>query len=540
MNFNELNLSKQILKAVKEMGFETPSPIQEQSIQPLLDGHDVIGQAQTGTGKTAAFGIPMLEMVENKKEVQGLILAPTRELSIQISDELSRLGQFNKNINILPVYGGTNIDRQIMKIRRGAQIVVGTPGRVMDLMRRKALKVNNLKIVVLDEADEMFDMGFRDDMKTILDQTNQDRQTAFFSATLDKRIKEFSDLYQRNPITVKVESSEMTVEKISQYYLEMAKGMKDEILTRLLDIYNPKLAVIFCNTKRMVDNLVEILSSRGYIADGLHGDLNQNQRDNVMNKFRNNTIDVLVATDVAARGIDVGHVDIVFNYDLPQEDEYYVHRIGRTARAGREGLAFTFVVGRDIYRLKDIMKYTKANIKFMELPTIEDIDKAVSENLVDNIVSELDKKHDYTEEKYIFDQVLEKGYGSLEVALELIRQTSHKSNIKNHDKLENVDYGEKYSFDTSSSKKRGRGKAKKATGTRVFINKGKRDGLNPGNIVAAIHQECGLSRDSIGNIIIKDNFTFVELPNKFVPKVIKELSGKKIRGKVVSVEKSGK
>ena len=536
MKFENMSLSAEMLKAIKSLGFEEASPIQVQSIKPILNGKDIIGQAQTGTGKTAAFGIPLIEKIDKSPFVQALVLCPTRELSIQVAEELSQLSKYKKDIKILPVYGGTNIDRQMRNLRRKVNIVVGTPGRVMDLMRRKALKLDLLKIAVLDEADEMFDMGFRDDMKTILEKTNPLRQTCFYSATMDKEIMEFSALYQKNPEIIRIKHKEVTVEKIDQYYLEMAKNMKEEILTRLIDIYDPKLSIVFCNTKKMVDDLVNQLSKRGYLVDGLHGDLKQNQRDLVMKKFRQGRIEILVATDVAARGIDVGNVDVVFNYDLPQDEEYYVHRIGRTARAGRKGKSFTFVVGRDIYKLKDIIKYTKAEMEFLDLPTIDNMDQTKAERFIEDLNYELENWTDNSQTKLALDLLIQKGHNSYDIAGMLLEKLYSNKHDKKHVKLDQVDYGEKYYFDIKNARRKG--KANKARGSRIFINKGKRDGLNPGNILAAIHQETNISKEKIGNILIKSNFSFVEVPDKYLDKIIKGLNGKKIRGKKVEVEKS--
>lgn len=321
--FEEINLSDEIQRGISDMGFEEMSPIQAQSIPILLEGRDIIGQAQTGTGKTASFGIPILEMVDPaNKSLQALVLCPTRELSIQVAEEISSLGKYKRGIQILPIYGGQPIDRQIRALKKGVQVVVGTPGRVMDHMRRGTLKTGNIRMMVLDEADEMFDMGFRDDIEIVMKDLPEDRQTIFFSATMAKEIVRFASRYQKNPEMVKVVHKALTVPKVEQGYFELKEHMKTEILSRLLDIYNPKLAIVFCNTKRKVDELVSQLQGRGYSADGLHGDLKQSQRDNVMGKFRNGTIDILVATDVAARGLDVDDIDLVINYDFPQDDEY--------------------------------------------------------------------------------------------------------------------------------------------------------------------------------------------------------------------------
>ena len=350
--FEDLPISDEIKRAIADMGFEEPSPIQAQSIPVILSGRDVIGQAQTGTGKTAAFSIPVLETIDpENKSLQAIILCPTRELAIQVSKEIKKLSKYMHGIKSLPVYGGQPIDRQIKSLKGGVQIVIGTPGRVIDHINRKTLKLDNVKMLILDEADEMLDMGFREDIETILNKTPENRQTTFFSATMPKGILDLTRKYQNDPEHVKIVRKEITVSNISQYYIETRNANKLEVLCRLIDVYNPKLSVVFTNTKRGADELVSDLQARGYFADALHGDLKQTQRDIVMDKFRQGTIDILVATDVAARGIDVDDVEAVFNYDLPQDEEYYVHRIGRTGRAGRTGVSFSFVFGKDILKL---------------------------------------------------------------------------------------------------------------------------------------------------------------------------------------------
>ena len=345
VRFEELDLLPQIQRAVKEMGFEEASPIQAKAIPVVLSGKDMIGQAQTGTGKTASFGIPLLQKIDPKnKHLQAIVLCPTRELAIQVAEEIRRLAKFMHGIKILPIYGGQDIVKQIRSLKSGTQVMIGTPGRVMDHMRRKTVKLDHVNMMVLDEADEMLNMGFREDIETILSGIPEERQTVLFSATMPKPIMDIAKKFQKDTQIVKVLKKELTVPKVEQYYYEVRPKNKSEVLSRLLDIYAPKLSVVFCNTKRGVDTLVEDLKGRGYFAEGLHGDMKQQQRDRVMNRFRNGKTDILVATDVAARGIDVDDVEAVFNYDIPQDDEYYVHRIGRTGRAGRTGIAFNFVV----------------------------------------------------------------------------------------------------------------------------------------------------------------------------------------------------
>ncbi len=334
MRFDELDLHGSLLRAVTEMGFEEMTPIQAQAIPVVLSGKDIIGQAQTGTGKTAAFGLPVLQNIDPKKKtLQAVILCPTRELAIQVSEEMHKFAKFLHGIKIVPIYGGQEIVRQIKALKAGTQIVIGTPGRVMDHMRRKTVKFDDVKIVALDEADEMLNMGFREDIETILRDVPDKRQTLLFSATMPQPIMEIARTYQHDATHIRVVKKELTVPKIEQYYYEVRPKAKLDALTRLLDMYAPKLSLIFCNTKRQVDELVAALKARGYFAEGLHGDLKQQQRDRVMSSFRNGKTDILVATDVAARGIDVDDVEAVFNYDVPQDDEYYVHRIGRTGRA---------------------------------------------------------------------------------------------------------------------------------------------------------------------------------------------------------------
>ncbi|MDR2818691.1 MAG: DEAD/DEAH box helicase [Endomicrobium sp.] len=393
LKFTELNLSDEIIKAVSDLGFEEATPIQSLAIPKVMAGLDIIGQAQTGTGKTAAFGIPVLEKIDIKnKNVQAIILCPTRELAIQVSEELKLFSKYKKGINIVPVYGGQPIQRQMAALSKGAQIVIGTPGRVIDHLERKTLKLASAFIAVLDEADEMLDMGFRDDIELILKSMPQERQTVFFSATMPKEFIFLTKKYQKNPETIKVVSEKLTVPLIEQYYFDLREHQKLEALTRCLDMYNPKLSIVFCNTKRKVDEVTSSLQARGYSADALHGDMNQSQRDRVMSKFRSGSIEILTATDVAARGIDVDDVDMVFNFDVPKDDEDYVHRIGRTGRAGRTGKAYSFVSGKDIYKLRDIQKYTKVTIKRTKVPSLTDVENTKTAIMLDKVKEVLKEK----------------------------------------------------------------------------------------------------------------------------------------------------
>ncbi|MBD2700661.1 DEAD/DEAH box helicase [Spirosoma sp. BT702] len=372
--FADLPISEEILRAVTDMGFVSPSPIQAEAIPPILDGRDVIGQAQTGTGKTAAFGIPALELVDvQDRSVQALILCPTRELALQVADEIRKLAKYKRGVKIEAIYGGDSIERQIRSLKSGVHIVIGTPGRVMDHMERNTLKLDNVKMMILDEADEMLDMGFREDIESILEDMPQERQTILFSATMSKPILQITQKFQQDPVLVKVVKKELTNTNIEQVYFEVKPKAKVEVMCRLIDMYDLKLLLVFCNTKRKVDEIVEDLQIRGYQAEGLHGDLRQAQRNNVMGKFRAGTTSILVATDVAARGIDVDDVDAVINFDIPLDEEYYVHRIGRTGRAGKSGRAFSMVGRDEKFRFREIQNYTKVRVEKGVIPSFEDI-----------------------------------------------------------------------------------------------------------------------------------------------------------------------
>lgn len=515
--FEELNLSKELLKAIDNMGFEEATPIQSQTIPHILAGKDVIGQAQTGTGKTAAFGLPILDTVNPKdKSQQAIILCPTRELAIQVAEELKALSKFKEGIRILPVYGGQPIERQIHALKKGVQIIIGTPGRVMDHMRRHTLKLHNTKMVVLDEADEMLDMGFREDIEKILQDVPKKRQTLLFSATIPKPILELGERYLKNPQFVKVVYKELTVPNIEQYYFEVKRKNKVEALSRLIDFYNPNLALVFCNTKRRVDELTEQLQARGYSADGLHGDMSQPQRDRVMGKFKTGAIDILVATDVAARGLDVDDVDVVVNFDVPQNDEYYVHRIGRTGRAGRAGKAFTFVVGRDIYKLKDIQRYANTKIIRQGIPTLLDVEETRINLLLEKVkqVIEDGGLSKYTQ---MIERLTDEDYTSLDLAAALLKMSLGND-------------GEQEQYDDFESTGGAPGMA------RLFINVGKKQKVRARDIVGAIAGETGIPGKLIGTIDIYDRFTFVEVPIEYAPDVLSIMKNNQIKGKKINIE----
>jgi len=520
--FNELEINPSILRAIEEMGFEEPSPIQANAIPVILGGKDIVGQAQTGTGKTAAFGIPLLQSIDIKdRNLQAIVLCPTRELAIQVAEEIRKIAAFMHGIKILPVYGGQEISKQIRSLKSGVQIIIGTPGRVMDHMRRKTVKFDTVKMVILDEADEMLNMGFREDIETILGQVPDERQTIMFSATMPGPILDIAKTYQKNPEMIRVVKKELTVPKIEQYYYEVTPKNKQEVVCRLLDMYNPKLSLVFCNTKKQVDELTSALQGRGYFAEGLHGDLKQQQRDRVMNSFRNGRTEILVATDVAARGIDVDNVEAVFNYDIPQDDEYYVHRIGRTGRAGREGRAFTMVVGKEAYKLRDIMRYCKTKIKAQPIPSINDVTAVKADKILDKLKliienEELSKMVDIIEER-----VNEEEFTSLDIAAAFLKMLMGDDNVKAEEEKSSSEFG-----DTGAEEGM----------VRLFINLGKNQRIRPGDILGAIAGETGMPGKLIGSIDMYDKYTFVEVPREHASEVVQVMKSAKIKGKSINIE----
>lgn len=414
-------LDKRILRAIKEMGFEKLSPIQEEAIPVLLAGEDIIGQAQTGTGKTAAFGIPAIQKLDPElRKLQTVILCPTRELAIQAAEEIRKISKYMHGIKVLPIYGGQEIGKQISALR-GVQIIVGTPGRVMDHMRRHTIKLDDVNMVVLDEADEMLNMGFREDMELILGQIPGEHQTALFSATMPQPILEITNQFQKEARLIKVAAKELTIPLVSQRFYKVKSQDKDAACVRLLEYYQPKLCLIFCNTKRKVDELSEILKQHGYQAEGLHGDMSQHQRDVAMNRFRNGSTNILIATDVAARGIDVDNVEAVINYDIPQDIEYYVHRIGRTGRAGKTGRSFTFASGREIFRIREIERVCRTSIEEKKLPGASKVMKAKADKYL-NQAWELHEHEDIElMKKFLLRKMEEEGCDALELAAVMLK-----------------------------------------------------------------------------------------------------------------------
>lgn len=534
MQFSELPLLPEILKAVEEMGYEIPSEIQEKSIPLLLEGKDVIGRSNTGTGKTAAFGIPAIQLISRENQgVEVLILCPTRELAMQACEEIKKFARFMPWVKPCAVYGGASMENQIFQLKRGANIVIGTPGRVMDHMDRRTLRLNNLREIILDEADEMLNMGFREDIETILKSVPEERQTVLFSATMPPAIMSITKLYQKEPEIVKVQSPAQTVDAIGQQYYEVPMGRKTDALQMLLIMYEPKLSMVFCNTKRMVDELTESLNSKGFKALGLHGDMKQQQRTMVMNQFKTGKASILIATDIAARGIDVDNVDAVFNYDLPQDIEYYVHRIGRTGRAGKTGSAYTLISGRkQVYELRDIMRVTRANIVQKALPSSADIKAKRMLKIESKILAAIESgKVEEPNVTAFLDALEEKGVTARQVASAMLAMKMAKEQKNLPDFMR--------SPQTIHSEPREGGRRSSNSGSsstvKVVLSVGKQQRVAPNFILGALVDATGMPGKSFGKIDIYDKHTTVEVPEADHQHVIETMNDGRINGNRVSV-----
>ncbi len=515
MAFKDLGLNEKVLRAIDDMGFEEPSRIQAESIPVVLQGYDVIGQAQTGTGKTLAFGAPIVNGFErsDRNGIYTLILTPTRELAIQINDELSRISKYT-GVKLLPVYGGSPIDRQIKALRKGIDIVAGTPGRVLDLLRRKVLNLEDIRHLVIDEADEMLDMGFIDDIEEIIKQCNADRQTMMFSATMPDAIRKLTKKYMKPDAKfIAIVKNTMTVSTVDQYYYEVKQENRFESLCRILDVDEPSSAIIFCKTKKEVDELTEALQARGYNAEGMHGDINQNQRLYTLKKFKEGNLEFLIATDVAARGIDIENVSHVINYDMPQDVESYVHRVGRTARVNRKGTAYTLVTTREYMALKQIEKAIKCKIRRKDIPTIDDIFQAKYNDILD-MVKEALEQDDY---KRFVPLVVEmdEEYNMVDVSAALMSMV--------YDKEVNFDYTEN---DISVRSKR----------MRLYISAGRKDKINHRLLLKFLTETSRVDRRDIGDIEIYDKFTFIDAEENAAKSILKRSSGKSLNGKRLNIE----
>lgn len=516
--FSELGLKEDVLKAIDYMGFEEPSKIQSEIIPVILEGHDVIGQAQTGTGKTLAFGAPILSGIfKSEDKVSSIILTPTRELAIQVNDELNRIAKYTK-VKLLPVYGGQPIERQIKALKRGIDVIVGTPGRVLDLIRRRVIDLSGIKFFVLDEADEMLNMGFIDDIEEIIKNCSKERQTMLFSATMPSQIKRLAKRYMKQDTKhISIIKNEMTVSTVHQFYYEIKQKDRFESLCRILDAEEHSVGIIFCKTKRGVDELVDSMQARGYNVEGMHGDMSQNQRLNTLKRFKEGNLEFLVATDVAARGIDVENVSHVINYDLPQDTESYVHRIGRTGRANREGIAYTLVTGREYMTLKQIEKATKGKIKRKEIPTIDDIFVSKYKSIIGKIQETL-AEEDY--KKFVpLATELDDEFNLVDVSAALLNMI--------YSKEVSYEYTENHIGSSSDY-------------TRLFLTVGRMDRLNPKQLISFFGDNAKVSKEDIGDIDILEKFSFVNVSENIVNDLIKQCSGKNLCGRRVKIEVSKK
>ena len=508
--FAELGVSSEILKAISDLGFEEPSPIQAAAIPVLLEGHDVVGQSQTGSGKTAAFAIPAIELCQAAdRSVQVLILCPTRELATQVADEVHKLTAHKRGIHAVPIYGGASYERQFFELKKGVHIVIGTPGRLMDHMDRGTLDLSNVKMVILDEADRMLDMGFREDIEKILRSTPAERQTVFFSATVSKQIRELIERHSNSPKSVKIEQRELTVPTVEQWYYEAPQRMKFEALLRLVDFHGFKLGIIFCNTQRMVDELADDLIAQGFSADRLHGGIAQAQRTRVMNKFKKAEFEFLVATDVAARGIDVDELELVVNYDLPYDAEDYVHRIGRTGRAGRKGMAVTFVSGRDIYKLQFIERFTKTKIKRGTLPTAGEVEERRIEGLLERIREVLNRGNLSSR---VTDRLLEEGFNSTDIASAVIEMLAGPEVAPEKEKPA----PSKPTVRSEPDLPMGNIRPPARGMLWVRTNAGRETGITPRDIMSLLEDGLGLPRRSVGLIDILPGESFAQVPKQFL------------------------
>lgn len=540
--FSELGLPAPILDAIEDLGFERPSEIQAAAIPPALEGRDLVGLSETGSGKTAAFSAPALAQIDLElRAPQVLILCPTRELANQVCEETHRLGRKMPGMRSVPVYGGAGMDRQIRALKNGAQLVVGTPGRLLDHLRRGTLDPGQIRMVILDEADRMLDMGFRDEMEQLLEQIPEERQTLFFSATMNKHVERLIKKFGRDPETISIKRKTLTVEAIEQVCYEIRQRSKVELLSRLLDMDQPKLALVFCNTKRTVDECTDALLARGYSADRLHGDISQNLRERVMRLFREGTIDVLVATDVAARGLDVDDIDVVFNYDLPQDPEDYVHRIGRTGRAGRSGRAITFLFGRDNYRIQTIERYTRQQIPRARIPSQEEVEGRLADRMFDTVRDRLEAG-DFKDCAELVDRLLDQGHTATDIASTLFT-ILHESTgregeeiIEDRPKRDRKRERDRDPEPRERRQRRERPEQAEEGMTRLFMNLGKNQNLKPGDIAGMLYNEGQLPKGSIGRISLFPKHSLIEVRADVAEQAIKAGKGAKLRGKGFKID----
>lgn len=546
--FSELGLSPEVLKAVDKLGFEEASPIQTAVIPPLLEGRDVVGQSATGSGKTAAFAIPAIELVDPKlKRVQVLILCPTRELAMQVAEDVNKLAAFKRGVMEVPIYGGQPYDRQIRALKAGAQIVIGTPGRVMDHLERGTMRLDDLKMVILDECDRMLDMGFRDDIEQVMSGTPPGRQSLFFSATLPPAIRTLIKRYTNNPAEIKIQALAQNAPQVEQVYYEVQRRAKVEALTRLIDRFDFRHGIVFCSTKIMVDELDEMLHARGYATDRLHGDITQAQRSRVTEKFKRKGFEFLIATDVAARGLDVDDLEVVFNFDLPNDAEDYTHRIGRTGRAGKSGKAFTFVSNREIYKLQSMIRYGKLNIQRGRIPSIDEIEEARENKFFEKLRETLEAG-EFVKQERMIDRLLEQGHASTDIASALIHLMQGvpseppppppEAAKPRYDRDDRGGSRPKPKFERGPGKERHEkpqhdrpGRTGREAGyVTIFINVGRKQLITPSDLVGKI---AGVTRQPgsiVGAIDLKQRHSLVDVTAQHADAVLQKLAGVRIKG----------
>ncbi|MGB4439951.1 MAG: DEAD/DEAH box helicase [Sedimentibacter sp.] len=529
MKIENVILNDNIQKALQEMGFEDSTQIQQEAIPIILEGHDIIGQSNTGTGKTAAFGIPILEKIDREiKLPQALVLLPTRELAVQVANEFRKIGKYMDGIKTVTVYGGADIRTQITKLKEGAQIIVGTPGRVIDLIDRRVIKLEKLKITVLDEADEMLKMGFREDIELILSKVDHITQKLLFSATIPDDMKKIIKKFLNNPVSIKTLREGITAKEVKQSYFLVKQSDKLEALIRLIDTYTPRLTLVFCNTKVSVDELYEKLSNKGYNCDKIHGDIKQTQRIDTLNRFNNGYIDILIATDVAARGLDIKEVEVVINYEVPSKEDYYVHRIGRTGRAGKEGASFTLVAAKEMKKIESIEKYTKKAIRKRAIPTVDKVNEVKQDKFIRGII-EVIEKGEIGENRVLAEKLLENGYDAETLIAAMIK------------KLVKFDLSEERDLNdiVPERKKSTRGGAKNLENTvRFHVSLGKKQGIRPGDILGAVAGECDIPGSDIGEIEVLENYSFFNAAAEHQNRIIDKMEGAQIKGQDVILELS--
>ena len=559
--FSELGLPDDLLAAIEILGYERPSPIQALSIPPALAGKDILGLSATGSGKTAAFALPALAHVDvTQRFPQVLILCPTRELAVQVCEEVHRLGARKKGLQATPVYGGAPMDRQLRALRDGAQVVVGTPGRLLDHLKRGSFDASRIRMAILDEADRMLDMGFKEEMDEILAALPKERQILFFSATMNRGVSTFIKKFGNNPEIIEIEQKAMTVSTVEQAYYEVRQRSKVEVLSRILDMNPPRLGIIFCNTKRSVDECTEDLVNRGYAADRLHGDITQQMRERVLKRFRDGAVELLVATDVAARGLDIDEIDIVFNYDLPTDPEDYVHRIGRTGRAGRSGRAVSFVFGKEIYRLQAIERYTRQVIKREKIPSVEQVEGRRADIIFESLKERLETGGFDSYQENI-DRLLEQGHTPTDIAgalITMLRETSGREGEsiqedREPDRPSRDDFrkgkgdrpeprprpeGRDYAPREKPYERGGMRDAGAIEGgmTRLFISLGKGAGIMPKDIVGMMYREAGLPDGSLGRITLFPKHCLVDVPEGLADQAIQKTRNAKLRGKAFRMD----